>query len=152
MAFRALQDPQGMLENLQDEMNRVFDRVWHGGLSTGPFDGQSWAPMLDMYEYADRYMILVELPGVDPKTVDVTHVGNTLTIRGERSNPVEGTEYDRAPRRERRFGTFCRSLDLPEDIEADKLAAKCRDGVLEIVVPKPKANVPKTVKIDVQGG
>ena len=82
MAFRPFQDPQQIFGTLQDEMNRVFERVWHGGISTRPFDGQPWAPAIDLYEHDDRYVLYVEVPGVEGSTVDVSCVGNTLTLRG----------------------------------------------------------------------
>ena len=55
MAFRPFEDTQFSLGNLQDEMNKLFERLWHAGVAAGPFDGQKWAPFLDLHEYADRY-------------------------------------------------------------------------------------------------
>ncbi|MDO8628989.1 MAG: Hsp20/alpha crystallin family protein [Phycisphaerales bacterium] len=113
MAFRPFQDPQQIFGTLQDEMNRVFDRVWHGGISTRPFDGQPWAPAIDLYEHDDRYVLYVEVPGVDGSTVDVSCVGNTLTLRGEKRRPAGVTDETPAIHGERRFGSFCRTIDLP---------------------------------------
>ena len=149
--FRPLQDTQISLGALQDEMNQVFDRVWHGGLSTRPFDGQKWAPAIDVYERDDLYIVQVEMSGVDSKDVEVTHVGTSLTIRGERPNPFESQEDVQRLRGERRFGGFCRTIDLPEDIDAEKLSAKCHCGLLEISIPKTASSRPKAVKIEVQG-
>ncbi len=152
MAFRSLQDVQMSLGSLQDEMNRLFERVWHGGVSTGPFDGQEWAPCVDLYEQEDGYTLLVELPGVNGSDVELSYLGNTLTIRGEKTAPNELTDRDRPIRRERRFGVFCRSVELPGAVEADRLSAKCSCGVLVVTIPKPEASKPKTVKIDVEEG
>lgn len=147
MAFRPFQDTQLSLGALQDEMSRLIERVWHAGVSTGPFDGQQWAPVVDMFEYADHYTVLVEVPGVDADAVDVAFVGNALTIRGNKSKPDEDAKAARTIRAERRFGTFSRVIELPGDIEADLMSAKCHAGVLEITVPKPESAKPKSVKI-----
>ena len=149
MAFRKLQDAQVSLGALQDEMNRLIERVWHAGVSTGPFDGQEWAPAVDLYEYNDRYTMYVEIPGVDATEVDVSHVGNTLTVKGERKSPVADQSDVRAVRSERRFGAFCRAVDLPGDIDADRMSARSHGGVLEITIPKTAASMPKAVKIEV---
>ena len=150
MAFKKFQDTQISLGTLQDEMNRLVERVWHAGVSTGPFDGQEWAPPIDLYEYPERYVMFVELPGVDVKDIDVSHVENALTIRGERHAPT-GESGARSVRAERRFGGFCRTINLSEEIEPDSVSAKCHNGVLEVTIPKSKANMPKSVKIDVAG-
>lgn len=149
--FRPLQDTQISLNALQDEMNRMFERVWHGGLSTRPFDGQQWAPAIDLYEKDDGYVVHIEMPGVDAKDVDLTHVGNTLTVRGDRPDPFAGDDTAQRIRSERRFGNFCRSIELPGDIEADKLSARCHCGILEVSIPKTASSRPKSVKIDVKG-
>lgn len=93
--FRPFQDPQLSLGALQDEMNRMFDRVWHGGVSTRPFDGQPWAPAIDLYEHEDRYTVYAELPGVPVESVEVSYLANSLTLRGEKARPdkaAEGTQ------------------------------------------------------------
>ncbi|MFQ5494800.1 MAG: Hsp20/alpha crystallin family protein, partial [Phycisphaerae bacterium] len=147
MAFRPWQDKDFSLGNLQEEMNRMFDRVWHSGVRAGPFDGQQWAPPVDLYEHDDRYVLYIEIPGVDGNEVEVTHVGSALTIKGEKVRPDGAGEGDRPLRGERCFGTFCRTIELPGDIQVDKLSAKCHGGVLEITVPKSEASRPKAVKI-----
>ena len=152
MPFRPLQDRDLSLGTLQDAMNQLFDQAWHGGLSTGPFDGQKWAPQIDLYEHPEHYLLYVELPGVDASGVDVSYVGTTLTIRGEKSKPTGAGEADKLVRSERRFGTFCRTVDMPDDVDIEKLSAKCQDGVVEITIPKSDVNRPKAVKITVKGG
>ncbi len=147
--FRAMQDPQQVFGTLQDEMNRVFDRVWHGGISTRPLDGQQWAPGLDVYEYPDRFVVYVEVPGVDGNSVDVTCVGNTLTIRGEKQRPAEVTVDTPSLYRERRFGSFCRMVELSGKILVEKVAARYHNGVLEITVPKSDCERPRSVRVEV---
>ena len=148
--FRPFQDPQLSLSALQDEMNRMFERVWHGGVSTRPFDGQPWAPAIDLYEYDDRYTVHAELPGVNADSVEVSYLGNSLTLRGEKAR-LEGVD-DATPslRSERRFGAFCRTVELPGGIDADRASAKCHGGVLEITIPKSAASRAKTIRVDVE--
>jgi HSP20 family protein len=152
MAFRPFQDPQQIFGTLQDEMNRVFERVWHGGISTRPFDGQPWAPAIDLYEHDDRYVLYVEVPGVDGSTADVSCVGNTLTLRGDKRRPAGITAESSAIHAERRFGSFCRTIDLPAKINVDQVSACCHSGVLEITVPKSESSRPKSVKVNIDEG
>jgi HSP20 family protein len=147
-----MQDPQQVLGNLQDEMNRVFDRVWHGGISTRPFDGQQWAPALDVHEFPDRFVVHVEVPGVDGHAVSVTCAGSTLTLRGEkRRSPDIGSDTP-SLYRERRFGSFCRSVELQGKVQVDQVVARCQNGLLEITVPKVESERPRAVRVDVTQG
>jgi HSP20 family protein len=136
------------LGDVQDEVNRFVGRLWHAGISTGPFDGQDWAPVVDLYESADNYKLWVDLPGVDGKAVEVCCVGRTLTIRGERATSETETAGFRPIRRERRFGSFCRSVDLPVDVDADKISARCAQGVLEIMLPKAESSRVRTIRVE----
>jgi HSP20 family protein len=151
MTFRPLQETQLSLSNLQDEINRLFGRIWHAGVSTGPFDGQKWAPFVDLYEYDDRYTLYAEVPGVEGNEVDLSHIGHALTIRGEKVRPVATDEDKRPIHSERRFGAFSRTIDLPADVDPDRMSARCHAGVLEITIPKSAASRPKAIKIDVAG-
>lgn len=150
MAFRPLINMDLSLGNLQDEMNRLFQRTWHTGLSTGPLDGQQWAPLIDLYEHENHYTLYAELAGVDPGAIEVTHVGHTLTIRGEKTKPSGVSESDQAIRKERGFGTFCRSVELPGDCDVERLKAKSHAGVVEITIPKSESSKPKAVKIEIE--
>ena len=140
------------LTNIQEDMNRLMERVWHAGLSTGPLDGQEWAPAMDMYEDPEGYRLYFEMPGVNPQSVDVSYVGQTLTVRGTKPAPTEEGEHCRSMRTERRYGSFCRAVDLPDDVDAEQLSAKCQGGVLTITIPKSDASKPKSIKIDVVEG
>ncbi len=148
--FRPFQDPQLSLGALQDEMNRMFDRVWHGGVSTRPFDGQPWAPAVDLYEYEDRYTVYAELPGVCVESVEVSYLANSLTIRGEKSRPEKVAEATPSLRSERRFGAFCRTVELPGGIDPDRASAKCASGVLEITIPKSATSRSKTIRVEAE--
>lgn len=134
---------------LQQELNTMFDRLVHTGVSTGPFDGQEWAPVLDVFEWGDRYTLLVEIPGVDPGSVELTYLSGALAIRGSKPADAAG-EGVRALRRERRFGTFCRTIDLPGDVSAEEISAKSANGVLEVTLPKTAKSKARSVKVEVK--
>lgn len=144
-------DLPSSLSELQAEMNGLFQRLWHAGLTTGPLDGQEWAPALDVIEEADRYVVKAEVPGLEASDIDVSYSEGTLTIRGHKKE--EYTEETRAGliRRERRFGQFARALPLPGAVEASRICATCRHGVLEVTLPKKEDSRARTVKIEVSG-
>ncbi len=152
MAIPSLRDAQESIGNLQDEFGRLVERVWHGGIQTRPLDGQAWSPPVDIFEHDDRFVLFAEVPGVEPADIEVSYVGQTLTIRGER-RPCESVDENTPTfRRERRFGVFCRNIDLPVGVEMESLSAKSKIGVLQITIAKTEASKPKSVQVTVEGG
>ena len=148
-----LPNPRGFpfsLQDLRSEFDQLMDRVWHAGLTTAPLDGQDWAPTLDVVEEADAYRVYVELPGVPVESVDVSVLGNLLTIRGTKPPPVVKDENRRILRTECRHGAFCRKYELPSAVREESVAASCRNGVLEIVAPKTPEVTGSKVKIHVE--
>jgi HSP20 family protein len=137
------------LGEVQGEINRLFERFWHAGLATGPLDGQDWAPLVDVLDDADRYVVRAEVPGLDVKDIDVAVSDNTLTLRGHK--PVERREGDERKYilMERQFGSFQRSITLPAGVEAAGVTATCRRGVIEIVLPKQEESKAKAIRIEV---
>ena len=125
------------------------------GRLLGEFDSRSHQkgyrasvfPPLNIYNDGESFIVRAELPGVEPKSLDVEVSGDTLTLRGERVLPElpEGTSYHR---RERDYGQFRRSFSLPERVNSSKVMASCEDGVLEIRLPH--AEETKTRKISVK--
>ena len=148
MPFRPLQDSGLSLSNLQHEINHLIERVWREGLPSVPFLGQ-WSPAIDLYEYPDRYVLYAEVPGLEGGDVDLSYLDNVLTVRGERCAPEGVGDDANALRKERRFGTFCRTVDLPGGIEADRMSATCHAGVLEVTIPKSEATRPKSIKVEI---
>jgi HSP20 family protein len=138
-------DPFRDLMSIQNELNRLFGRTY-AGESGGTSTGAAWMPPLDVYETQDRFVVKVELAGVDPESVDVSVEDSTLTIRGERSFYEEVSE-ESFHRVERRFGTFARSLSLPPMTDPDRIEASFDKGVLTIEVPKVEAAKPKKITI-----
>ncbi|MGH8659399.1 MAG: Hsp20/alpha crystallin family protein [Gammaproteobacteria bacterium] len=95
----------------------------------------SWSPAVDIREYDDRYVLFVDVPGVDPKELEITVGNGILTIKGSRGE--ENLEARQRLRHlERRRGDFCRSFVLPDTVDADRVSGSQRNGVVEIVVPK----------------
>jgi len=136
-------DPFEEVGDLQSEMNRMFDGFF--GRSLAGLD-RVWAPAIDMFETKDDLVVRVELPGMTEKDVEVAITGDVLTLKGERSAGVDGQES--VHRSERWYGKFDRSLTLPIPIQADKVKATYRDGVLTIQLPKAEEVKPRSIKIE----
>jgi HSP20 family protein len=133
------------VQQLQTEMNRLFDR-WS---DSGRQGFTTSFPALNVWENADTVFIEAELPGLDPKDIEI-HVtgGNQLTLKGERKPNVP--ENAVVHRQERGFGSFVRTLTLPFDVNADKVDARFENGVLLVKLAKHEAAKPR--KIQVKGG
>lgn len=131
--------------SLRNAMDRLFDdsfvRPGIGWLSPNGVD-----LAIDMYETKDDVVVKAALPGIKPDQVEVSITGDTLMIRGEAKEEHEVKEKDYI-RRERRYGSFCRSLTLPSGIKSDKADASFENGVLTIKVPKAEESKPKTIKV-----
>ena len=141
-------DPFRDLMGIQSELNRLFGRTY-GGESGGATSG-AWVPPLDIYETKEKFVVTVELPGIEPDSVDVSVEDSTLTIRGERSftNEVDEDSYHRV---ERRYGSFVRSLSLPQTARADAIEASFDKGVLTIEIPKAEEAKPRKISIKARG-
>ena len=103
-------------------------------------------PPLNIYNDGESFVVRAEVPGVDPKSINLEVTGDTLTLRGERKLPelAEGAAYHR---RERDFGQFRRSLTLPERVDSSKVMASCQDGVLEIRLPQAEEARARTIAV-----
>ncbi len=136
------------LRSLQDEMNNLLSRFYHGGVSTGPFDGQEWAPAIDLLERDECYVLHMDVPGVSVNDIDLSYQDGVVAIRGNKPQPDQEKAKERRIRGERRFGAFCRKVDMPADIDADGISAKCIEGVLEVTLPKSHTSIPKAIKVE----
>jgi HSP20 family protein len=136
--------PGATLASLREEMNDLLNRFWAG--TAEPFGLAEWSPPLDVAETDEAIIVDVEVPGIDPATLDISVTGDVLTIRGEKHDETgqEGHNYHRV---ERRYGSFTRSLTLPASVEADKVEAKARSGVLSIRLPKKESARARKVEI-----
>ncbi len=137
-------NPWGVSE-LQNEINRLFSN-WGDSESSAATAG--WVPTVDIQEFDDRFQLFVDLPGVEPRAVDITLDNGVLTISGERNFPqVPEGEQMINRRTERGQGKFHRRFILPETVDADKVKASDRHGVLEISIPKQAKAQPRRIKV-----
>jgi HSP20 family protein len=145
------------LDSLQAELTGLLDRWWHRGVSTGPLDGQDWAPAVELREEPERYRVLVELPGVEREAIDLSAQAQSLTIRGERIAPLSTAGADDAPaspsrvvQSERAYGSFKRTITFTSPVAVDRIGATLEDGMLEIEVPKDKGAEPPGIRVEVR--
>ena len=141
-------EPFRELAALQNEMSR-----WMSQLPGGtPGNGQSstWLPAVDVWETEGELVLSFDLPGIPEDKIAVELEDNVLTVSGERDRTSEHSS-DRFYRFERRFGTFSRSVTLPQGVQEDAIEASYENGVLEVRVPKPEEQKPKRIQIGQQG-
>jgi HSP20 family protein len=132
--------------NLRDELNSFFELpVWSSFARTGQlFTG--WAPALDLYQSNDNVIAVVELPGMRKEDIEISLHDGTLTISGERKRE-NSSNGDKAERTERYVGTFRRSIALPTRVDAGKVSATYRDGILTVTLPKAEEVKPKQIQV-----
>lgn len=136
-------EPWNLLNQLHDEVNRVFDtRLGRSRDDTGQVVSD-WTPAVDIREDQDRYVILADVPGVDIKDIEITLENGMLTLRGQRE-PGEQNGYKRA---ERPRGSFYRRFTLPDTVDAERVGAKGRNGVIEISIPKAQKVQPRKIAV-----
>jgi HSP20 family protein len=132
------------LVSLRDAMDRLFEesfirpRAW-----MVPFEG---GLTVDVYETEDNVVVEASLPGVKPEEIEVNLTGDVLTIKGETKSEKE-ENGDRYIRRERRYGSFCRSVSLPAGLEGGKAEAEFEHGILKLTIPKAEAVKPKVIEV-----
>jgi len=141
-------EPLRDLVAAQRDFGRLFREAFGSQLGETELSTRSWAPPVDIYETPDAIVLKADLPGVDPKDVEVRVEDNTLYLKGERKFAKEVNEQN-YHRVERSYGSFARSFALPNSISADKVTAEFKDGLLIVTMPKREEAKPKTIKIDV---
>ncbi|MET1162339.1 MAG: Hsp20/alpha crystallin family protein [Pseudoxanthomonas sp.] len=130
----------------QEQINRLFERFADNGAANSP--ASQWVPRVDVREEADRFVILADLPGIDPEQIDIQMDKGVLSIKGQRSS--EGaTESARYSRIERRQGAFHRDFALPDSADAEGIVASGRNGVLEISIPKKAESTPRKIQVGI---
>jgi HSP20 family protein len=142
-------EPWGVVSQLQNEINRVFGSLNNDGESSSAT--AEWVPAVDIREYTDRFQLLMDLPGVDPKEVEITLDNGVLTVAGDRREEKDaqtnGQGEAQQTRTERRLGRFYRRFILPDTVDADNVNAVGRNGVLEIVIPKHARAQPRRISV-----
>jgi HSP20 family protein len=137
-------DPIRELDSLQGDMNRLFDRFFEGRAANGT--SRRWIPAMDLVETEDHLVLRGDLPGMTEDDINIEIKDNVLTVSGERKAESEekGKGYHRV---ERSFGSFSRSLTLPQGVDPEKVDAGFDKGVLEVRIPKPAEAKPTRVQI-----
>jgi HSP20 family protein len=107
---------------------------------------QSWVPALDVWETDSEVVYAFDLPGIPEEKISIEVKDETLTVSAERERTEEVSD-ERFRRFERRYGAFARAVGLPQGVETDRIAARFEDGVLEVRVPKPEQQKPRTIAI-----
>jgi len=134
--------PWQELENMNRQLSHLLDDS-HVGMST---ETEQWAPRVDIRETDDALLVQAELPGIDKKDIHLEVKDGVLTLSGERRYEKEVKE-ENVHRVERAYGKFSRSFSLPTNVDADKVSANMKDGVLEVRLPKRESAKPKAIAI-----
>jgi HSP20 family protein len=145
-------NPTRDLERFGHEVDDLLEKF---GLERGAWrkDWESFAtlrPAVESYVEGDKFVVRMELPGIKPQEIDIKVAGGVLTVKGSREQKDE-TSKSNFYRREIRYGSFERSMSLPQGIKAEDLKATYRDGILELTAAMPKEAAPKEVKVQVEG-
>jgi HSP20 family protein len=141
-------DPVGELDRIRREIDEMFDPAARRFFSDGLFD-REFSPAMDVVENEDGFLVSVDLPGVDRKDLEISVADNVLTIKGEKKDHRENKE-SKLYRKETWEGSFQRTLSLPHGVDANKIDAKMRDGVLAISLPKKEEAKPKQIAVNVK--
>ena len=140
-------DPFRDIMGIQERLNRLLADTTTTARTGADEAYGAWVPPVDIFEKGDHLVIRAEVPGVDRSDIDVRVENGVLQMRGERKTDLEIDDRT-AYRMERVYGNFTRSFTLPTTVDASKIAAKYRDGVLEVTIPKAEDAKPKKVRIE----
>jgi HSP20 family protein len=134
---------------LREAMDRLFEESFVHPLEgrRAPAAGASLA--VDIYERDDSLVVKAAVPGVKPDDLDITVTGDVLNIKGE-TREEEETKEENYHRREFRYGSFCRSIRLPIEVDSGKADATFKNGILELTFPKPTEKRPKSISVKVK--
>ena len=134
-------EPWALVNRLQKDIDRLF-----GAPATTATDSGAWLPPVDIHEEAHQFVLNVDLPGVDPKAVEITSEQGVLTIRGKREQArrEDAQGYRRV---ERITGEFLRRFSLPDSVDTQNIKAKAANGVLEVAIPKLAQVQPQRIAV-----
>ncbi len=141
-------NPFQELNRLQRDMNSLFENRLYGQEDETAPATADWRPAVDIYEDHERFLLIAELPGIDPGRVDLKVEDSRLMLRGERKleNEEKRENYHRV---ERLYGTFARTFSLPTTVDAAKIAAEYKNGVLRVSIPKKPEVMPKQISVKI---
>ncbi|MDR7545519.1 MAG: Hsp20/alpha crystallin family protein [Armatimonadota bacterium] len=140
-------DPFDEIMSMRESMDRLFEDFFtRRPRQAGPL---VWQPAVEVFETDNEVVVKAELPGIDPKNVEVNVTGEGLTIKGEAKTDHEEKRRNYY-RRELRYGAFQRTIALPTEVKGEDARATFRHGILEVKVPKAERVRPRTVKVEVE--
>jgi len=137
-------EPLGLLDQMRREMERAMDTRTAEGSSVATSD---WVPAVDIKEDKDSFLIVADIPGVDPKDIEVHMENGMLTIKGEKESEKK-EQREGYKRVERSFGSFYRRFSLPDSADAEKISAKSNHGVLEVRIGKKEEVQPRKISVN----
>lgn len=130
----------------QEQINHLFERFFDNGAANAAAEASQWVPRVDIREEAERFVILADLPGLEPDRIEIQMDKGVLSIKGQRQGEP-ATEASRYSRVERRQGAFQRDFHLPDSADAEGIVASGRNGVLEISIPKKAESTPRRIQV-----
>jgi HSP20 family protein len=137
-------EPWWLFNRLHRQLDQTFNNTAAADVSA---PSVSWIPRVDIYEEAERFVVLADVPGVDAKDIDITAENGVLTIRGERRSEKKETDKNGYERIERTSGSFLRRFTLPESANTETITAKQTNGVLEVTIPKHPQVQPRRISV-----
>jgi len=140
-------EPWGVLNQLSNEMNALFEGRNPALADPSAMTTSDWVPAVDIREEPERYLIHADVPGVNPEQIEISLENGILTLKGERREDHEESEQNGYRRVERVRGSFYRRFSLPDTADAEKVSARSKDGVLEIVIPKQEKVQPRRIVV-----
>ncbi len=147
--YLTVSKPRNRFGLLSNEMDRVFTEIFNGFNGGSMVESEAgWVPRADVHETPESFIVHLDVPGVDKNDVKVQFEDNTLIVTGERKYESRNDDKD-FRHLERIYGTFTRSLRLSKDVDAQKIQANYKNGVLEIVLPKAEEVKPKQIDIKI---
>jgi HSP20 family protein len=138
-------EPWNALNQLHSQLNRLFDREFDNGTASSAATAD-WIPPADVEEYSDRFVLKLDVPGVDLSAVDITLDQGVLSVSGERVKDAAAKDVERS-RTERPFGRFHRRFTLPDTVDAANVQASGRNGIVEVTIPKQPKSQPRRIQI-----
>ncbi len=139
-------NPWTIFDQLQHEMNRRYNQPEKSN-DSGDVVTSDWMPAVDIKEEENQYLLIADIPGVDPKDIDVHMEGGILSIKGERNSELK-TEREGFKRIERKHGVFYRRFTMPEGVNPEAIEAKCEHGVLTVSIPKQEEVKPRKITVN----
>ena len=143
-------EPFRDLVSLREAMDRLFEESFVRPQAGWLAPGEAETLAVDMYETDEAVVVKSAVPGIDPADLDISVTGDVLTVKGETKTEEEVKEENYI-RRERRYGSFSRSLSIPVPVVADKADAEFKDGILTLTLPKAEEVKPKAIKVKAKG-